>query len=102
MIIGVDDNATEVPTVEGGEVEASTARCPSPRTPQVHNLIMDFAGALVKSFNHELSGAALITVVEEVVKLLLSAIRKDGSRTLVDRLTNFLAEILEFFRQREA
>src|SRR3954466_7147333 len=51
MVIEIDDSMVEVPIAEGREGETVAARRRSPRTPQVHNLIMDLAGALVISFN---------------------------------------------------
>ena len=102
MVIEIDDSMVEVPTAEGRELETTTARCRSPRTPQVHNLIMDLAGALVISFDPDLSGEAAIAAVEKAVQPPLSAIKEGGSRSLVDRLTNFLAEILDLLRRREA
>src|SRR3954469_22278780 len=102
MIIDIDDSMVEAPTAEVREVETITARCRSPRTPQVHNLIMDLAGALVISFDPELSGAALMEAVEGAARPLLDAIRKEGSQALVNKLTGFLAEILDLLRRREA
>ena len=64
MVIEIDDSVVEVPTAEGREVETTTARRRSPRTPQVHNLIMDLAGALLISFDPELSGITLMEAVE--------------------------------------
>src|SRR4051812_47740597 len=77
-------------------------RCRSPYSPQVYSMIMDFGEAMVKSFDRELSGAVLITAIEEAAQLPLSTIMKYGSQALVDNLTNFLAEILELLRRGKA
>ena len=102
MIIDIDDSVVEVPTAEEKGVETVTARRRSPCTPQVHNLIMDLAGALVISFDPKLSGTALIEAVEEAAQPLLDAIKKEGSPALVDKVTGFFAKILDLLRRREA
>ena len=91
MIIDIDDSMVDAPIAEGREAETTTARRHSSRTPQVHNLIMDLAGALVISFDPELSGTTLMEAVEGAAQPLLDAIRKEGSQALVDKLTGFLA-----------